>query len=235
MHRRQSYFRPTCFFSTVSERTKNNLCKFIPENDYRRRFTDVFSPDFSWGSGDVCAQASFLPCILLLYIEWIWINYCKLSRNFVGVIRTTTINCRVSFIDLYLVFPRNFRIVFLPHTNTVILLEPYCGTITEPGLPVGWIFDDHMWKPAIIQFIIKEAIFQPFWFVFFFFHPDAKKLNRLNYIQISNQNQPNKHTTSKSSCMASQLNAIQDWSILQWSSGVSVCFSTYLMMTLKEK
>ena len=27
--------------------------------------------------------------------------------------------------------------VFLPHTNTVILLEPYCGTITEPGLPVG--------------------------------------------------------------------------------------------------
>ena len=26
------------------------------------------------------------------------------------------------FIDLYLVFPRNFRMVFLPHTNTVILL-----------------------------------------------------------------------------------------------------------------
>ena len=78
----------------------------------------------------------FLPCILLLYIEWIWTNYCKLSRNFVGAIRTTTINCRVSFIDLYLVFPRNFRVIFLPHTNTVILLEPYCGTMTEPGLPV---------------------------------------------------------------------------------------------------
>ena len=77
-----------------------------------------------------------LPCILLLYIEWIWTNYCKLSRNFVGAIRTTTINCRVSFIDLYLVFPRNFRMIFLPHTNTVILLELYCGTITEPGLPV---------------------------------------------------------------------------------------------------
>ena len=58
------------------------------------------------------------------------------KRNFVGAIRTTTINCRVSFIDLYLVFPRNFRMIFLPHTNTVILLEPYCGTITEPGLPV---------------------------------------------------------------------------------------------------
>ena len=26
--------------------------------------------------------------------------------------------------------------VFLPHTNTVILLEPYCGTITEPVLTV---------------------------------------------------------------------------------------------------
>ena len=66
----------------------------------------------------------------------IWTNYCKLSRNFVGAITTTTNNCRVSFIDLYLIFPTNFRIVFLPHTNTVILLEPYCGTITEPGLPV---------------------------------------------------------------------------------------------------
>ena len=78
----------------------------------------------------------FLPCILLLYIEWIWTNYCKLSRNFVGAIRTTTINCRVSFSDLYLVFPRNFGMVFLPHSNTVILLELYCGTITEPGWPV---------------------------------------------------------------------------------------------------
>ena len=44
--------------------------------------------------------------------------------------------CRVSFIDLYLVFPRNVRIVFLTHTNTVILLEPYFGTIKEPGLPM---------------------------------------------------------------------------------------------------
>ena len=31
----------------------------------------------------------FLPCILLSYKEWIWTNYCKLSRNFVGAIRTT--------------------------------------------------------------------------------------------------------------------------------------------------
>ena len=60
----------------------------------------------------------------------------QLSRNLVGAIRTTTINCKVSFIDLYSVFPRNCRMVFLPHTNTVILLEPYCGIITEPGLPV---------------------------------------------------------------------------------------------------
>ena len=42
----------------------------------------------------------------------------------------------VCFIGFYLVFPTNFGIVFLPHKNTVILLEPYCGTITEPGLPV---------------------------------------------------------------------------------------------------
>ena len=30
-------------------------------------------------------------------------NLNKLSRNFVGALRTTTTNCRVSFIDLYLV------------------------------------------------------------------------------------------------------------------------------------
>ena len=64
------------------------------------------------------------------------VNLNKLSQNFVGATRTTTIDYRVSFIDLYLVFPTNFRIVFLPHTNNVILLEPYSGTITEPGLPV---------------------------------------------------------------------------------------------------
>ena len=63
-------------------------------------------------------------------------NLNKLSRNFVRALKTTTTNCGVSFIDVYLVFPRNFRIAFLPHTNTVILMEPYCGTITEPGLPV---------------------------------------------------------------------------------------------------
>ena len=72
-----------------------------------------------------------------LYIIIVYrVNLNKLSRNFVGALRTTTTNCRVSFTDLYLVFPRNFRIVFLPHTNTVMLLERYCGTVTEPGLPV---------------------------------------------------------------------------------------------------
>ena len=83
-----------------------------------------------------------LPCILLLYINRSFSlvytkgNLNKLSRNFVRAWRTTTTNCGVSFNDIYLVFPRNFGIAFLPHTNTVILLQPYCGTITEPGLPV---------------------------------------------------------------------------------------------------
>ena len=73
-----------------------------------------------------------------LYIIIVYrVNLNKLSRNFVGAIRTTITNYRVSFIDLYLVFPTNFRIVFLPHTHTVNLLEPYCGTIAEPGLPVA--------------------------------------------------------------------------------------------------
>ena len=59
----------------------------------------------------------------ILYIIIVYrVNFNKLSRNFVGALRTTTTNCKVSFIDLYLVFSRNFRIVFLLHPNTVILL-----------------------------------------------------------------------------------------------------------------
>ena len=39
-----------------------------------------------------------------LYIIIVYrVNLNKLSRNFVGALRTTTTNCRVSFIDLYLV------------------------------------------------------------------------------------------------------------------------------------
>ena len=75
---------------------------------------------------------------LELKISWkklCWMRACR--RKWHLVFPTLyIINCRVSFIDLYLVFPRNFRMIFLPHTNTLILLEPYCGTITEPGLPV---------------------------------------------------------------------------------------------------
>ena len=102
--------------------SNKNYCVYFPlEFEFRGKSC------VEWENAGENGMSCFLPCILLLYIEWIWTNYCKLSQNFVGAIRTTTINCRVSFIDLYLVFPRNFRIVFLPHTNTVILLEPYCG------------------------------------------------------------------------------------------------------------
>ena len=36
------------------------------------------------------------------------------------------------------------------HTNTVILLESYCGTITEPGLPVVSRAEDHQ-KPTLVS------------------------------------------------------------------------------------
>ena len=96
---------------------------------------------YRWSSKKLCWKGAWRRRWHLvsptLYIIIVYrVNLNKLSRNFVGALRTTTTNCRVSFIDLYLVFPRNFRMIFLPHTNTVILLEPYCGTITEPGLPV---------------------------------------------------------------------------------------------------
>ena len=89
-----------------------------------------------------------------LYIIIVYrVNLNKLSRNFVEAIRTTTTNCRVRFIDLYLVFPTNFRIVFLAHTNTVILLEPYCVTITEPGLPVLIL---HGWRLRFVSILGNE-------------------------------------------------------------------------------
>ena len=80
-----------------------------------------------------CRRRRHLLSRTLYIINVYRLNFDKLSRNFVEAIRTTTSNCRVSFINLYLVFAINFWIVFLPHTNTVILLEPYSGTITEPG------------------------------------------------------------------------------------------------------
>ena len=61
-----------------------------------------------------------------LYIIIVYrVNLKKLSRNFVGALRITATNCRVSFIDLYLVFRRNFRIVFTSYkycnfTGTVL-------------------------------------------------------------------------------------------------------------------
>ena len=87
----------------------------------------------SVGFVSLSGKASLVSISAAILFLRSWHVYFPLEFEFR---RTTTINCRVSFIDLYLVFPRNFRMIFLPHTNTVILLEPYCGTITEPGLPV---------------------------------------------------------------------------------------------------
>ena len=53
-----------------------------------------------------------------LYIIIVYgVNLNKLSRNFVGALRTTTTSCRVSFIDLYLVFPRILGSYFYPPKN----------------------------------------------------------------------------------------------------------------------
>ena len=61
-------------------------------------------------------RASYPQLCIILYREWIWVNYPK---NFVWALRTITTNCRVSFVDLYLVFPTNCRIVLLPHIQTL--------------------------------------------------------------------------------------------------------------------
>ena len=70
------------------------------------------------------AQRNFCDTLLKLTLHG-RVNLTKLTTI------TTTTNCRVSFIDLYLVFLENLRIVFFPHTNTVISPELYRSTITE--------------------------------------------------------------------------------------------------------
>ena len=47
--------------------------------------------------------------------------------------------------------------IFLPHTNTVILLEPYCGTITEPGLPVVTLHGTHETGPGSKPFVGEKT------------------------------------------------------------------------------
>ena len=47
--------------------------------------------------------------------------------------------------------------VFLPHTNTVILLEPYCDTITEPGLPVVECDHEKLQFAKFVKFAIDKG------------------------------------------------------------------------------
>ena len=48
--------------------------------------------------------------------------------------------------------------VFLPQTNTVILLEPYCGTIIEPGRPVvsSSLLYHIFWDVLILKKVIAQ-------------------------------------------------------------------------------
>ena len=88
-----------------------------------------------WWKGSMAAEMPSRASYIVYYVVW-RMNLSKLSWNFVWSLRTPTAICRVSFIDFYLVFSMDFRIVFLPHTNTVIFMKPYRDSITEPGLPV---------------------------------------------------------------------------------------------------
>ena len=77
--------------------------------------------------------STILACLFAVGVRISWKKLCRkgnMEGEFEQIItkirlsiKTTTANCRVSFIDLYLVFPTNFRIVFLFLTNTAILLE----------------------------------------------------------------------------------------------------------------
>ena len=77
--------------------------------------------------------STILACLFTVGVRISWKKLCRkgsMEGEFEQIItkirlsiKTTTANWRVSFMDLYLVFPTNFRTVFLPLTNTAILLE----------------------------------------------------------------------------------------------------------------
>ena len=97
------------------------------------RWSSNFAKKLRWKG----RMATEMPWLLLVYyIVW-RVNLSKLSRKLVGTLRKTTTNCRVSFNDLYLVFPTNFRIVFLLDTNTVILREHRAWVTC--GLTYNWV------------------------------------------------------------------------------------------------
>ena len=57
---------------------------------------------------------------LVYYVVW-RVNLSKLCRKLEYEGKQQLYNCRVaSFIDLYFLFPTNFRSVFLPNTNNKI-------------------------------------------------------------------------------------------------------------------
>ena len=58
--------------------------------------------------GDWDVISCLLPCVLYCMGD----EFEQIITKLRWALRTTTINCRVSFIDFYLVYPTNFRIVF---------------------------------------------------------------------------------------------------------------------------
>ena len=69
-----------------------------------------------------------------MFIIKLFLTACQLANIMKRrvSIKDNKTNCRVSFIDFYLVFPTNLSTY--PHTNSVMLQESTCGTITEPGM-----------------------------------------------------------------------------------------------------
>ena len=69
----------------------------------------------NWGGIAYYLSTGHPGFMIVPQYDSIWrVNLRKFSQNFVWAVRTTTnSNCRVSFIDLYLVFPTSFSFIFL--------------------------------------------------------------------------------------------------------------------------
>ena len=65
------------------------------EHDYRRRFTDVSSPGFSWGRGDVCTQAIECKMYMKIQQKRRWLG-CISKQSMLSAVKKTS---RVEFFE----------------------------------------------------------------------------------------------------------------------------------------
>ena len=109
-------------FSALNHRPTSELFETsqISVFNFSISYSLLFSTVACNATSQIKGHASLTHPFLVM---WVCATCESVRRKFVWALRTTTANSRASFIYFYLVFPINFRIVFLPPTYTLILLD----------------------------------------------------------------------------------------------------------------